>query len=43
MNFQIVKLDLEKAKKPEIKFSTSAGASKQQESSWKNIYFSFTD
>ena len=35
------KLDLEKAEEPEIKLSTSAGSSKKQESSRKNIYFSF--
>ena len=33
------KLDLEKAKEPEIKLPTSAGSSKKQESSRKNIYF----
>ena len=33
------KLDLEKAEKPEIKLPTSAGSSKKQESSRKNIYF----
>ena len=36
-------LDLEKAEEPEIKLPTSVGASKQQESSRKNIYFCFTD
>ena len=35
MNFQIFKLDLEKAEELEIKFLTSAGSSKKQESSWK--------
>ena len=35
MNFQIGKLDLEKAEEPEIKLPTSAGSSKQQESSRK--------
>ena len=35
MNFQIIKLDLEKAEKPEIKFPTSIGSSKKQESSRK--------
>ena len=34
-NFQISKLDLEKAKEPEIKLPTSAGLSKKQESSRK--------
>ena len=33
MNFQIFKLDLEKAKEPEIKLPTSAGSSKKQKSS----------
>ena len=35
MNFQMFKLDLEKAEEPEIKLSTSAGSSKKQESSRK--------
>ena len=43
MNFQIVKLDLEKVEKSEIKLPTSAESSKKQESSRKNIYFCFTD
>ena len=43
MNFQMFKLDLEKAEEPEIKLSTSAGLQKKQESSIKNIYFCFTD
>ena len=34
-NFQILKLDLEKAEEPEIKSPTSAGSSKKQESSRK--------
>ena len=37
--FQMFKLDLEKAEKPEIKLPTSAGSQKKQESSRKNIYF----
>ena len=37
------KLVLEKAEEPEIKFLTSAGSSKKQESSRKNIYFCFID
>ena len=37
------KLDLEKAEEPEIKLPTSAGSSKKQESSGKNIYFCFID
>ena len=36
-------LDLEKAEEPEIKLPTSAGSSKKQESSRKNIYFCFID
>ena len=43
MNFQMFKLVLEKAEEPEIKLSTSAGSSKKQESSRKNIYFCFID
>ena len=35
MNFQMFKLDLEKAKEPEIKLPTSVGSSKKQESSRK--------
>ena len=37
------KLDLEKAEESEIKLTTSIGLSKKQESSRKNIYFSFID
>ena len=36
------KLDLEKAKEPEIKLSISSGSSKKQEFQ-KNIYFCFID
>ena len=36
------KLDLEKAKEPEIKFPTSAGSSKAREFQ-KNTYFCFID
>ena len=43
MNFQMFKLVLEKAEEPEIKSPTSAGSSKKQESSRKNIYFCFID
>ena len=43
MNFQMFKLDLEKAKEPEIKLPTSVGSSKKQENSRKNIYFCFID
>ena len=35
MNFQMFKLDLEKAEEPETKLPTSAGSSKKQESSRK--------
>ena len=35
VNFQMFKLDLEKAEEPEIKLSTSVGSSKKQESSRK--------
>ena len=35
MNFQIFKLDLEKAEEPKIKLPTSAGSSEEQESSRK--------
>ena len=37
------KLDLEKAEELEIKLPTSAGSSKKQESSRKNIYFCLID
>ena len=43
MNFQIIKLILEKAQEPEIKLPTSAGSSKKQKSSRKNTYFYFID
>ena len=42
MNFQVFKLDLEKAEEPEIKLPTSTGSSKKQELQ-KNIYFCFID
>ena len=35
MNFQLFKLDLEKAKEPEIKLPTSVESSKKQENSRK--------
>ena len=35
MNFQMFKLDLEKAEEPEIKYPTSVGSSKKQASSRK--------
>ena len=43
MNFQMFKLVLEKAEKPEIKLPTSAGSLKKQGSSRKNIYFCSID
>ena len=42
MNFQMFKLDLEKAQEPEIKLPRSVGSSKKQEFQ-KNIYFCFID
>ena len=42
-NFPLFKLDLEKVEEPEIKLPTSAGSSKKQDSSRKNIYFCFID
>ena len=42
MNFQMFRLDLEKAEELEIKLSTSVGSLKKQEFQ-KNIYFCFTD
>ena len=42
-NFQMFKLDLEKAEEPEIKLPTSSGSLKKQGSSRKNIYFCFID
>ena len=43
VNFQMFKVVLEKAEKPEIKLLTSAGSLKKQESSRKKIYFCFND
>ena len=43
MNFQLFKLDLEKAEEPEIKLPTSAGSLKKQREFQKNIYFCFID
>ena len=37
------KLYLERGEEPEIKLPTSAGSSKKQKSSRKNIYFCFID
>ena len=42
MNFQMFKLDLEKAEEPEIKLPASVGSSKKQEIQ-KNIYICFID
>ena len=42
MNFQIIKLVLEKAEEPEIKLPTSIGSLKNQDFQ-ENIYFCFTD
>ena len=41
MNFQMFKLDLEKAEEQEIKFPTSVGSSKKQESSSKTSTSAF--
>ena len=43
VNFQMFKLDLEKAEEPETKLPTSVGLSIKQDSSRKNIYFCFID
>ena len=43
MNFQMFKLDLEKAEEIEIKLPTFAGSLKKQECSRKNICFCFID
>ena len=40
-NFQMYKLNLEKAEESEIKLPTSAGSEKRQEKFQKNIYFCF--
>ena len=42
LNFQMLKLDLEKVEEPEIKLPTSAGSPKKREFH-KNIYFCFID
>ena len=42
-NFQMFKLDLEKAEEPENTLPASIGSLKKQESSRKNIYFCFVD
>ena len=43
MNFQMFKLDLEKAEEPECKLPTSVGSQKKAREFQKNIYFCFTD
>ena len=43
VNFQMFKLDLEKAEEPEVNLPTSVGSLKKQESSRKTIYFCFID
>ena len=43
VNYQMFELVLEKTEEPENKLPTSAGSSKKQESSRKNIYFCFID
>ena len=43
MNFQMFKLDLEKAEEPEIKLPISVGSSKKPREFQKNIYFCFID
>ena len=43
MNFQMFKLDLEKAKEPVIKLATSTGSKKKQGNSKISIYFCFID
>ena len=41
MNFQVVKLDLEKVEEPEIKLPAFSGLERKQENSRKNIYLCF--
>ena len=43
VNFQMFKLDLEKAEEPQIKLPTSIGSSKKVTEFQENIYFCFTD
>ena len=43
MNFQIFKLNFEKAEEPEIKLPASARSSKKTRKLQKNIYFCFID
>ena len=42
-NFQMFKLDLEKAEEPEINLPTSIGSLKKQENTRTNIYFCIID
>ena len=42
MNFHVLKLHLEKAEEPEIKFPTSVGSQNKQEFQ-KNVYICFID
>ena len=43
MNFQMFKLVLKKAEKPEIKLPTSTGITEKAREFQKNIYFCFID
>ena len=43
MNFQMFKLDLEKAEEPEINVSIPTGSSNKTREFQKNIYFCFID
>ena len=43
MNFQMYKLDLEKAEEPELKLPTFTGSQKKTREFQKHIYFCFTD
>src|SRR5574337_635025 len=43
INFQMFKLDLEKAEEPEIKLPTSIGSQKKAREFQKNLYFCFID
>ena len=43
MNFQMPKLDLEKAEEPEIKLPTTNGSSEKAREFQKNTYFCFID
>ena len=42
-NFQMYKLDLEKAEEPEIKWPTSTGSQKNKKNPKENTYFCFID